>query len=111
VTRKRAPTAEELLAVVGYMLIPAGLLILAGAHYVLGAAVLTLAIGLWADLQWCVREQPSANASRLLAPPPMRIEGSEYWAAVGTSVLPKPETASDGREAPSNNKMQRTSHG
>jgi len=48
VTRKRAPTAEELLAVVGYMLIPAGLLVLAGAHYVLGAAVLTLAIGLWA---------------------------------------------------------------
>jgi hypothetical protein len=48
VTRKRAPTAEELLAVAGYMLIPAGFVVLAWKDYVLGTAVLTLAIGIWA---------------------------------------------------------------
>jgi len=39
-----------------------------------------------------------------------RSRWSRKWGPLHT-VLPKPETASDGRDAPSNNKMQRTSHG
>ena len=46
-TGKPVPSTENVLRVLGYLLIPAGVLILDWKHYVLGVAVLVLAATLW----------------------------------------------------------------
>jgi len=47
VTGKPVPSTEHVLRVVGYLLIPAGVLILDWKNYGLGVAVLVLAMSLW----------------------------------------------------------------
>ena len=46
-TGRPVPSTEDVLRVVGYLLIPAGVLILDWKHYVLGVAVLVLAGIIW----------------------------------------------------------------
>jgi len=66
VTGKSGPSTEDVLRVIGYLLIPAGVLIVDWKYYVLGIAILVLATSLWLDpaaVRAARREQGRARES------------------------------------------------